>query len=349
MRVAFLYNRSADDPAHAAEDEFPARSPVVTALTRLGHQVSPIACTLDLANVRRKLQRIKPDVIFNRVESLGGSDSMMAAVTLLLDSMQIPYTGNSSAALVGTASKVLVKERLVRAGLPTPGWLCGGVGDDPARCKIQSEIRNSKYIIKSVFEHASFEIDDSSIVGPASDEHIRQLVRDREVQSGRRHFAEEFVEGREFNISVLGEPPQVLPVAEIDFSTFPRDKPRIVGHVAKWDEESFEYHNTERLFEYPAADQSLLRRLTDLTVECWRLFGLTGYVRVDFRCDADGEPWILEINTNPCTMPEGGFAAALEHAGIGYDGGLQRILDDAVTRGATAARLSVGSATVLHV
>ena len=77
----------------------------------------------------------------------------------------------------------------------------------------------------------------------------------------------------------------------------------------------------------------MIREIKDLNIECWRLFGLTGYARVDFRCDAEGRPWILEVNTNPCIMPEAGFATALEYAGIGYDGGLQRILDDAITRG----------------
>jgi D-alanine-D-alanine ligase len=335
MHIAFLYNRSADDPAHAAEDEFLARSPVVAALKRLGHTVTPIACTLDLAKVRQRLVRVKPDVVFNRVESLGGSDGMMAAITLLLDSMQIPYTGNSTAALVATASKVSVKERLVEAGLPTPAWISNGVRDDPARCAPIFDINGQKFIIKSVFEHASFEIDDASIVGPAPEEQIRELVRDREAQSGRSHFAEAFIEGREFNISVMGEPPLVLPPAEIDFSLFPSDKPHIVGHIAKWDETSFEYNSTERLFEFSASDASLLRELTDLTTECWRLFGLTGYARVDFRCDAEGRPWILEVNTNPCIMPEAGFATALEYARIGYDNGLQRILDDAVARGTT--------------
>src|SRR6266478_1474059 len=123
MRVAFLYNRSSQDPANAAEDAVPSRSPVVDALKNLGHRVTPIACTLDLMAIRRKLMRAKPDVVFNRVESLGGSDSMMAAIPLLLDAMRIPYTGNSSVALVATASKVYVKERLDRARLPTPKWI----------------------------------------------------------------------------------------------------------------------------------------------------------------------------------------------------------------------------------
>src|SRR4051794_36157213 len=100
MRVAFLYNCSSEDPAHAAEDSVPARSPVVDALKHLGHQVISIPCTLNLAAVRQRLLRAKPDVVFNRVESLGGSDSMMAAIALRLDAIELPYTGNSSVALV---------------------------------------------------------------------------------------------------------------------------------------------------------------------------------------------------------------------------------------------------------
>jgi D-alanine-D-alanine ligase len=221
MRVAFLYNRSSEDPAHDAEDAVPARSPVVDALKRLGHQVTPIACTLDLAAIRRRLVRAKPDVVFNRVESLGGSDSMMAAITLLLDSMELPYTGNSSAALVATASKVYVKERLHRAGMPTPRWI------DADRCWAGNG--NSKFILKSIYEHASFELDDASIVCVTDQEQIITLLHDREAVTGRACFAEEFIDGREFNLSLIGPGPRVLPPAEIDFSTFPRDKERIVS------------------------------------------------------------------------------------------------------------------------
>lgn len=340
MRVAFLYNRSADDPAHNAEDEVPSRSPVVAALKRLGHEVMPIVCSLDLARVRQKLLRAQPDVVFNRVESLGGSDSMMAAVTLLLDAMELPYTGNSTAALIGTASKVAVKKRLGEAGLPTPGWIVGqwGVENREGRILDASHPLHSgrilsKYIIKSDLEHASFELDGASIVAGGNTDEIQKVIRQREEQTGRMHFAEEFIDGREFNISVMCESRRVLPPAEIDFSAFPEDLPRIVSHRAKWDEESFEYDNTPRRFAFPTSDAPMLQRLTELTEACWQLFGLTGYARVDFRCDLLGQPWILEINTNPCISPDAGFAAALEEAGLGYDGGLQLILDDALAHG----------------
>jgi D-alanine-D-alanine ligase len=319
----------------------PAESPVVAALERLGHTVTPLACTLDLAAIRRDVERAEPDIAFNRVESLGGSDSMIAAVTLLLDWMDIPYTGCPTGAFVSTASKVAVKERLVKAGLPTPEWITSDFGPGNSNFVFaegffnpQSAIRRPKFILKSVYEHASYEMDDASILGASGDSgDIARIVSRRSEESGRVFFAERFIEGREFNLSLLGAEPQILPPAEIDFSAFPPDKPRIVGYSAKWHRSSFEFHNTPRRFDFPPEDLPLLQRLCALAVECWRLFELRGYARVDFRCDDAGQPWILEINANPCLSPAAGFAAALQRAGIGYDGGIQRILAAAKVSG----------------
>ncbi len=347
MRVAFLYNRSSEDPAHAAEDEVPARSPVVAALRQLGHKVTPIACTLDLATVQSRLLRAKPDVAFNRVESLGRSDAMMPAVTLLLEAMQIPYTGCSSVAITAAGNKVFAKERLVRAGLPTPRWIEQGAWSTkqgvmeeyfsslPAPC---SSLDNPKFIVKSIHEHASFQMDDESVVWMTGLEQMRELLREREAATGRAHFAEEFIEGREFNLSLIGEGPRVLPPAEIDFSAFPLGKQRIVGHGAKWDTASFEYHHTPRRLEFPAIDRPLVQRLSEIAAECWRLFDLTGYARVDFRCDEEGQPWILEVNINPCISPDAGFAAAAKQAGIDYAETIGQILEDAVRRDQAAVR-----------
>jgi D-alanine-D-alanine ligase len=134
-------------------------------------------------------------------------------------------------------------------------------------------------------------------------------------------------------VALIGPGPRALPPAEIDFSTFPRDKERIVGQSAKCDQTSFEYHNTERVYNFPPVDQRLLQQLSELAIKCWRLFELCGYARVDFRVDAAQQPWIFEINTNPCTLPDVGFAAVLENAGIHYCNGIQSILNEAIARG----------------
>jgi len=332
MRVAFLYNESTEDPALVAEEEQPALSPMVAALRRLGHHVTPIACTLDLSAVRRRLQRAKPDVVLNRVESLGGSDAMMAAIPLLLETMQIAYTGCSSEALASTASKVAVKQRLSRAGLPTPPWITAdGICHGWSKAGIHNDL-----ILKSVYEHASFELEDTSIVRSASRARIARVLVQWEADFGKPFFAEQFIEGREFNLSVLGDAPEVLPPAEIDFSAFPAGKPHIVGRRAKCDASAFEYRHTPRRFDFPAADRPLLGRLRELAAACSQLFDLQGYARIDFRCDASGQPWILEINSNPCLSPNAGFAAALAQAGYEYDDAIQRLLDDAILRAGSA-------------
>ena len=161
---------------------------------------------------------------------------------------------------------------------------------------------------------------------------VRQRLADRARCSGRPCFAEQFIEGREFNLGLLAGPdgPESLPPAEIDFSAFPPEKPRIVGHRAKWEADSFEYIHTPRHFDFPPSDVPLLDRLRDLARQCWTLFRLRGWARVDFRVDAAGEPWILEVNGNPCLSPDAGFAAALEQASIPFDKGIQRIVEDAL-------------------
>jgi GNAT superfamily N-acetyltransferase len=123
-----------------------------------------------------------------------------------------------------------------------------------------------------------------------------------------------------------------LPPAEIDFSAFPPAKPRIVGYAAKWETETFESVHTPRRFEFSSGDASLLDRLRALAVDCWRLFGLAGYARVDFRVDAAGQPWILEVNANPCLSPGAGFAAALARAEIPWPRALHWILGTALRR-----------------
>ena len=168
---------------------------------------------------------------------------------------------------------------------------------------------------------------------------VRHRLRQQVEHWGGAWFAEEYIDGREFNIAVLASPrgPETLPPAEIDFSAFPAGKRRVVGYRAKWAEDSFEYGNTPRRFDFPPADDRLLEELQHLARQCWRLFTLRGYVRVDFRVDSQRRPWILEINTNPCLSPDAGFAAAIERGQIGFDRAVQRILDDACNRGTRAS------------
>lgn len=333
MRVVIFHNAIAPGASKAEEDVLLQAEAVAQALKTLGHEAVYLPCTLDLESARHELRRLKPDVVFNLVESLGGSDWAAILATGLLDALRIPYTGSPTAPLMISNDKLLTKELLSKNGLPTPGWI-----ERTAKPRIATAVQppafqpGTPYILKTVTEHASFGLDEHSLVAAEDEASLRAKVQAMATELGRDCFAEQFIEGREFNLSVLAGPdvPEVLPPAEIDFSAFPPGKPRIVGARAKWEEDSFEYSNTPRKFDFATGERRLLDELQELARLSWHSFHLRGYVRVDFRVDAEGRPWILELNANPCLSPDAGFAAALQRAGIAWETAVARIIADAL-------------------
>lgn len=266
-----------------------------------------------------------PEIAFNLAEGLAGHDRLFAVVPSLLDALGVPYTGCRAEAVYVTTHKLLAKQRLAAAGLPTPA--VGALW--PPRPGAGAEaFEPGPYIAKPVWEHGSAGMGDDAVLEARSRESLQDALRGRANPSAREWFAERFVAGRELNLSLLDGPSgvEVLPPAEIDFSRYPPGKPRIVGYAAKWAPGSFEYEHTPRLFEHPPEDAPLLARVRDLALACWELFALRGYARVDFRVDETGEPWILEVNTNPCLSLDAGYAAAVERAGLGFAEAVARIL-----------------------
>lgn len=336
LRVTILYNEPLDPDDPAEQDVLVQRDFVAETLRLAGHDVETLGATLDLEPVRRQLLKHRPDVVFNLVEALGGTDRLMPLATLLLEGLRIPFTGCGTETILRTSNKVGAKAALQAASLPTPDWFTADWGDGDAAVSgvsLGAEEDAGRWIVKPIWEHASLGMDDAAVFSASSVHDVLQRVQQRTRDTGRPHFAEEFIAGREFNLSLLADvrgEPQVLPPAEIDFSAFPPDKPRIVGHAAKWRTDSFEYQQTPRSFELPATDSKLVARLTSFAKECWRVFDLCGYARVDFRVDDAGQPWILEINANPCLAPDAGFAAALDRAGINPRDALLRIVRAAI-------------------
>lgn len=266
-----------------------------------------------------------PDLAFNLAEGLAGHDRLFSVVPSLLDVLGVPYTGCRAEAVYVTTHKLLAKERLAAAGLPTPPV---GALWPPGTQRDPGPFEPGVYIAKPVWEHGSAGMADDCVLEARDREALQAALRLRTSPAAREWFAERFVEGRELNLSLLDGPSgvEVLPPAEIDFSQYPAGKPRIVGYAAKWAPGSFEYEHTPRRFEHPPEDAPLLARVSALALACWDLFALRGYARVDFRVDEAGEPWILEVNTNPCLSLDAGFAAAAERAGLGFAEAVARIL-----------------------
>jgi len=338
MLVAILHNAVSPNDSAADRDVLVQVEVVSQALDHLGHRWKTLPCTLDLGAARDLLRRLRPDVVFNLVETLGGSDWLAHVAAALLDTLDVPYTGAPTEAIFLSNHKLLTKQRLCEAGLPTPGWI-GPDARQPPRLRQGGHEPafepSARYMLKTVCEHASFGLDEENIVQAEDRASLQALVREHANRVERPCFAERFIEGREFNLSLLAGPqgPEVLPPAEIDFSSFPPGKPRIVGQRAKWEAESFEYRGTPSLFDLPSSDQPLLDQLSTLAKHCWELIGLAGYGRVDFRVDEAAQPWILEVNANPCLSPDAGFAAALARSSMPFERAIERILDDALAGG----------------
>ena len=336
MRIAIVHNAVCANGTPDERDVLVQAEAIGAALGELGHHTACLPCTLDLAELKRRIEDFGPGLAFNLVESLDGSGRLIHLVPALLDAMGLPYTGSCAEAILMTSHKVLAKDRLIAWQLPTPPWIGPFPADIPAVSLIPAPEGNAgaSWLVKSLWEHASIGIDESATVLCDRGDRVMAVLRSRARHLGGACFAERFIDGREFNLSLLagGSGPEVLRPAEITFEGYAEGVLRIIGYRAKWDAGSYEYHHTPRRFDFPPEDAPLLNRLQDLSRRCWQAFGLKGYARVDFRVDAGGQPWILEINANPCLSPDAGFVAALEASNVRYAAAVERILFDAMER-----------------
>jgi D-alanine-D-alanine ligase len=321
VNILILHGEIPPDAGRDEQDTLVQVEAVGRGLAALGHRISTLPLGLDLAAAAGALTAEKPDLVFNLVESLAGKGSLIALAPALLAALGWPCTGADAAAMTLTSNKLLAKRWLAAAGLPTPPWF------SPEQLRPGLPVAGP-WIVKSVWEHASIGLYEDSVLPAATADTLRAQLAARRIALGGEALAEAYIDGRELNLSLLEGPegPEVLPPAEIRFDAYPPGKVRVVGYRSKWEEDSFEFRHTPRCFDFPAADALLLAGLRDLARRCWHLFGLAGYARVDFRVDARGNPWILEVNANPCLSPDGGFQAAAERAGLSFADVLARIV-----------------------
>lgn len=263
------------------------------------------------------LAKEKPDFVFNLVESINNKGELIYFVPALLNMYSIPYSGNSLESIFLTTNKSICSKSMKNAGINNPGSY------SPSQYKQLKPGR--KYIVKPIWEDGSLGITADSVFEckPGYEERLKKL-------DDSHWFIEDFIDGREFNISVIAgkDGPEVMPPAEIVFVNYADDKPKIIDFNAKWEMESFEYINTVREFHGDNLNPKLLANLRKAAFSCWNLFGLKGYARVDVRTDSNDNVYVIEINGNPCISPDGGFVAATKEGGYEFTEVLQRIIDD---------------------
>lgn len=323
MNVAVLHDRISEGAPADEEDVLVQVGVISRSLAHLGYNPVAVPFSVDLKTAIESLEKIQPAFVFNLVESVEGEGRLIYTAPTILDYLKLSYTGARTEAMFLTSNKILAKEMFSATGIATPPWF-------PLKGIRKNIAIDGPYIIKSVWEHASIGLDDDSVVFVEDSNQLCREMEHRREQLGGECFAEAYIDGREFNISLLEDhnEPEVLPPAEIRFAAYPPEKLRLVGYRAKWDQKSFEYRHTPRIFDFPGRDNALLEQLADIARECWAVFKLRGYARIDFRVDQAGRPWALEINANPCLSPDGGFVAAAKQAGLSFNAVIKRIIKD---------------------
>ena len=222
-------------------DTIEAAAAVAGSLRRLGYESEIVALGLDLSVLARLAERW-PHVVFNLVEALDGNGGLAHLPLAVMDHLGLAYTGATRAAYALSCSKLATKQRILRHGVPTPGYWPRGDGVPSA----------ARVIVKSVEEHASIGMDADSVV---SGKTAAAEVRRREARFGGQFFAEDYIEGREFNVSLIemDDDVRVLPIQETLFTDFPAGRVAIVDYDAKWNPDSEVYNKTPRRFGVEAS------------------------------------------------------------------------------------------------
>jgi len=290
---------------------------VESVLAEDGHEVVRIPANPDARWVER-VRKAKLDLVFNLCEGVDGVAPLEPAVIGALEHLGVPYTGSSSATTSLCLRKHLVNTLLDRAGLPVPRWGTSRRGGSIPTVGFPA-------ICKPAAEDASLGVEQRSVVRTA-----RALVERLEAMHERwdEVVVQRYVDGREVNVGIVGD--RVLPIAEIDFREMPHGLWRIVSYRSKW-----EVGSDEDLGTIPSCPADLPPALTSelagIALSAWRTVGGEGYGRVDFRIDAAGRPWLLEVNANPDLSPTAGLARMARAAELDYAALVRRIADRALS------------------
>jgi D-alanine-D-alanine ligase len=327
MRVLALVHRHLIPPERIEEGTDLTAAPwrteydVITTLGGLGHEVQVLGVHDDLGEIRRLSSEWKPHIAFNLLEAFDDVTIFDQNVVSHLELLKLPYTGCNPRGLLLARDKSLSKKLLAYHRIPVPDFEVYRIGRPIRRAKrLQFPL-----MVKPLTEEASVGISQASVVD--TEERLKERVAFIHTSIGTAAIVEQYIEGRELYVGVIGNQAlQALPVWELFFTNMPDGARRIATDRVKWSTKYQEKYGIDSgaARELPETKASELQHLCK---RAYRALELSGYARIDLRLDEAGNPWILEANPNPQIARGEDFAASAERAGVGYDGLLQRIIN----------------------
>ena len=305
-----------EDELHPIKQEYD----VCVTLEDLGHEVVRIGVDDELAPLRRALREHRPHVVFNLLTHFHDSGVMDSAVVSWLELIKQPYTGCNPRGLLVASDKALSKKVLSYHRIRAPRFFTVPLGRKVGR--LPKTLRFPLFI-KSRNEHASVGISEASIV--RDEGALRERVEYLHRTVGTAALCEEYIEGRELTIAVLGNRRlETGPPWEVFMDKIRKGGPNILSSRLKWD---LEYQRKVGLRTGPAElDAAAARRVEHLARRIYRALGLSGYARIDMRLDGEGRIWILEANPNNDLSYGEDFSEGFHRKGYDYGRLLQRIV-----------------------
>ncbi|MBI4488341.1 MAG: ATP-grasp domain-containing protein [Deltaproteobacteria bacterium] len=301
-------------------EDWKAEAHVIETLRRLGHEVRTIGVYDEPGLIVEEVKTHPPDIVFNLTEHFNNRSAYDQNVASLLEMLGVRYTGTGPTGLTLCKNKGMAKEILAYHRIRFPAFAIFPPG---------SAIRRPKRLafplfIKPLKEEASYGISQDSFV--ESDQAFEDRVRFIHDRMNQEALAEEYIEGRELYVSILGNKRlQVFPLREVIFSEIPEGRPRFSTFKAKWDDAYRKRWGIQNIFAQPLPEGTA-ERIAEICKKVYRVLRIRGYGRIDLRVAPDGDIVILEANPNPNLAGDDEFAQSALKAGLTYEGLIQRIL-----------------------
>jgi D-alanine-D-alanine ligase len=324
VKIAMLHTRDAAEPP-----EDPVLAQLDGALRAGGHEPQRVTIDASVEDVVSALRAFGPDLVFNMAESFAGKSALESNVAGLLNLLGLRYTGSSPAGLLVAGDKSLTKKVLSFHGIKTPEFATVFRGAVDWAGDITFPV-----IVKPPQEDASLGITSKSVVRDIRE--LLEKIGELQQEFQQPALVEQFVEGREFYVGVLGNVnARALPVIELDFSAFPPDKPKIASWEAKWGDDGAgagaEFAGTKSVFPTDVPE-ALVHRMQEIAVDAFHALRLRDYARIDLRVTPAEEVFVIEVNPNCYLERESEFARAAAQGGLAYEALIAEIVSLSTAR-----------------
>jgi len=333
LRIAVLYDRwESDDegspngkaPLVRTLDKKEVEEEVADALGKIGHEAELHQLDGSLKSLHA-LAKLDCDIIFNLSESFAGNDTADYNIAAYLELVGRRFTGAGSHGLMLAQDKSVAKKIFAFHNIATPVFARSFRG----RLAFSHEL-HFPVIVKPMREDGSIGIEFNAVVSS-----IKELMERIDWLHGQFNspiLIEEYVEGREMYVGVLGnENPEPLPVIELDLSKLPEGTPKIAAAEVKWAKGTKAYRDTKSIVATNLSEETTQLLLTT-AISAYQALELRDYGRVDMRLKPDGTVAVIEVNPNPWLSSRAEFAQAARKSGRTYTQLIEEIVGLAMAR-----------------